>query len=90
VAKKNIKFPQKEVLRKMTKMVPKEGAETKHQSVSKYIGGTCRQFQRACILGGKVAKLVIDPISGMNVISEEAVQKLQLEKKRHLTPCQLE
>jgi hypothetical protein len=52
--------------------VPKEGAEIKHQSVSRYIGGTCRQFQHTCTLGGNVAKLVIDPMSGMNVVSEEA------------------
>ena len=74
----------------MAKMVPKEGAKIKHQSVSRYIGGTCQQFQRTCILGGKVAKLVIDPMSGMNVVSEEAVWKLGLETKRHPTPYQLE
>jgi hypothetical protein len=74
----------------MAEMVPKEGAEIKHQSVSQYIGGTCRQFQRTCILGGKVVKLVIDPRSGMNVISEEAVWKLRQETKRHPAPYQLE
>jgi hypothetical protein len=41
-------------------------------------------------LGGKVAKLVIDPMSGMNVVSEEVVWKLGLETKRHPTPYQLE
>jgi hypothetical protein len=35
------KIPQKKVLRKMAKMVPKEGAEIKHKSVSRYVGGTC-------------------------------------------------
>ena len=79
VTAKNRKFPQKKVPRKkMAEMVPKERAEIKHQLVSRYIGGTCRQFQRTCILGGKVAKLVIDPRSSMNVISEEAVWKLGL------------
>jgi Ca2+-binding EF-hand superfamily protein len=87
---KNKKIPQKEVPRKMAKMVPKEGAEIKHQSVSRYIGGTCQQFQCTCILGGKVAKLIIDPRSGMNIVSEEAVRKLGLETKRHPTPYQLE
>jgi hypothetical protein len=86
----NRKFPQKEVPKKMVKMVPKERVEIKHQSVSRYIRGTCRQFQRTCILGGKVAKLVIDPMSGMNVVTEEAVRKLGLETKKHLTPYQLE
>jgi hypothetical protein len=91
VAEKNKKkIPQKEVPRKMAKMVPKEGAEIKHQSVSRYIGGTCQQFQRTCILGGKVAKLIIDPRSGMNIVLEEAVRKLGLETKRHPTPYQLE
>jgi hypothetical protein len=90
VAKKNKKFPQKEVPRKMAKMVPKEGAEINHQSVSRYIGGTCQQFQRTCILGGKVAKLIIYPRSGMNIILEEAVRMLGLETKRHPTPYQLE
>jgi hypothetical protein len=74
----------------MAKMVPKEGAEIKHQSVSRYIGSTCQQFQRTCILGGKVAKLIIDPRSGMNIVSEEVVRKLGLETKRHLIPYQLE
>jgi hypothetical protein len=37
-----------------------------------------------------VAKLVIDPMSGMNVVSEEEVWKLGLETKRHPTPYQLE
>jgi hypothetical protein len=41
-------------------------------------------------LGGKVAKLIIDPRSGMNIVSEEAVRKLGLETKRHPTPYQLE
>jgi hypothetical protein len=90
VAEKNKKIPQKEVPRKMTKMVPKEGAKIKHQSVSSYVGGTCRQFRRTCLLGGKVAKLVIDPISSVNIISEEAVRKLGLETKRHPNPYQLE
>jgi hypothetical protein len=36
-----------------------------------------------------VAKLVINPRSGMNVVLEEAVWKLGLETKRHLTPYQL-
>jgi hypothetical protein len=74
----------------MAKMVPKEGVEIKHQSVSRYIGGTCQQFQRTCILGGKVAKLIIDPRSGMNIVSEEAVRKLGLETKSHPSPYQLE
>jgi hypothetical protein len=90
VAEKNKNIPPKEVPRKMAKMVPKEGAEIKHQSVSRYIGGTCQQFQRTCILGGKVAKLIIDPRSGMNIISEEAVRKLGLETKSHPSPYQLE
>jgi hypothetical protein len=90
VVEKNKNIPQKEVPRKMAKMVPKEGAEIKHQSVSRYIGGTCQQFQRTCILGGKVAKLIINPRSCMNIISEEAVRKLGLETKRHPTPYQLE
>jgi Ca2+-binding EF-hand superfamily protein len=91
VAEKNNKnIPPKEVPRKMAKMVPKEGAEIKHQSVSRYIGGTCQQFQRTCILGGKVAKLIIDPRSGMNIVSEEAVRKLGLETKSHPSPYQLE
>ena len=84
------KIPQKEVPRKMAKMVAKEGVEIKHQSVSRYVGGTCRQFQRTCILGGKEAKLVIDPMSGVNVVLEEVVRKLGLETKRHLNPYQLE
>jgi hypothetical protein len=37
VAKKNKNIPPKEVPRKMAKMVPVEGAEIKHQSVSRYI-----------------------------------------------------
>jgi hypothetical protein len=90
VAEKNKNIPPKEVPRKMAKMVPKEGAEIKHQSVSRYIGGTCQQFQRTCILGGKVAKLIIDPRSGMNIVSEEAVRKLGLETKSHPSPYQLE
>jgi hypothetical protein len=90
VTEKNKNIPQKEVPRRMAKMVPKEGAEIKHQSVSRYIGGTCQQFQRTCILGGKVAKLIIDPRSGMNIVSEEAVRKLGLKTKRHPTPYQLE
>jgi hypothetical protein len=90
VAEKNKNIPQKEVPRKMAQMVPKEGVEIKHQSVSRYIRGTCQQFQRTCILGGKVAKLIIDPRSGMNIVSEEAVRKLGLETKRHPTPYQLE
>jgi hypothetical protein len=90
VVEKNKNIPPKEVPRKMAKMVPKEGAEIKHQSVSRYIGGTCQQFQRTCILGGKVAKLIIDPRSGMNIVSEEAVRKLGLETKRRPTPYQLE
>jgi hypothetical protein len=90
VVEKNKNIPQKEEPRKMAKMVPKEGAEIKHQSMSRYIGGTCQQFQRACILGGKVTKLIIDPRSGMNIVSEEAVRKLGLETKRHPTPYQLE
>jgi hypothetical protein len=44
VAEKNKNIPPKEVPRKMAKMVPKEGAEIKHQSVSRYIGGTCNNF----------------------------------------------
>jgi hypothetical protein len=90
VTEKNKNIPQKEVPRKMAKMVPKERAEIKHQSVSRYIAGTCQQFQRTCILGGKVAKLIIDPTSGMNIVSEEAVRKLGLKTKRHPTPYQLE
>jgi hypothetical protein len=90
VAEKNKNIPPKEVPRKMAKMVPKEGAEIKHQSMSRYIGGTCQQFQRTCILGGKVAKLIIDPRSGMNIISEEAVRKLGLKTKSHPSPYQLE
>jgi hypothetical protein len=88
--KKNKKIPKKEVSRKMAKMVPKEGAEIKHKSVSKYVGGTCRQFRCTCILGGKVAKLVIDPMSGVNVVSKEAIWKLGLGTKMHLNPNQLE
>jgi hypothetical protein len=84
------KNPQKKVPRKVAKMVPKEGAEIKHKLVSKYVGGTCRQFRRTCILGGKVAKLVIDPMSGMNIVSKEAVWKLGLETKRHPNSYQLE
>jgi hypothetical protein len=84
VVEKNKNIPQKEIPRKMAKMVPK------HQSVSRYIGGTCQQFQCTCILGGKVAKLIIDPRSGVNIISEEAVRKLGLETKTHPTPNQLE
>jgi hypothetical protein len=90
VAEKNKNISQKEVPRKMAKMVPKEGVEIKHQSVSRYIEGTCQQFQHTCILGGKVAKLIINPRSGMNIISEEVVRKLGLETKRHPTPYQLE
>jgi hypothetical protein len=90
VAEKNKNIPPKEVPRKMAKMVPKEEAEIKHQSVSRYIGGTCQQFQRTCNLGGKVAKLIIDPKSGMNIVSEEAVRKLGLETKNHHSPYQLE
>jgi hypothetical protein len=41
-------------------------------------------------LGGKVANLVIDPMSGINVISEEVVRKLGLETKRHPNSYQLE
>ena len=90
VAEKNKKRTQKEVPRKMVKMVPKEGADIKHKLMSKYVGGTCRQFRFTCILGGKVAKLVIDPMSGMNVIAEETVRKLGLETKGHSNPYQLE
>jgi hypothetical protein len=41
-------------------------------------------------LDGKVAKLIIDPRSGMNIILEEAVRKLGLETKTHPSPYQLE
>jgi hypothetical protein len=33
-----------------------------------------------------VAKHIINPRSGMNIVSEEAVRKLGLETKRHPTP----
>ena len=88
--KKIKKIPQKEVPRKIGKIVPKEGAEIKHQLVSRYVGSTCRQFRHTCILGGKVAKLVIDPMSGVNIVSEDAVRKLGLDTQRHRNPYQLE
>jgi hypothetical protein len=44
VVGKNRKFSQKEIPKKMAEMVPKEGAEIKHQLVSRYIGGICRPF----------------------------------------------
>ena len=83
MAEKNRNFSQKEVPRKMTEMVPKERAEIKRHSVSQYIKGSCRQFQTICTIGGKGAKLIIDPRSHENIVSEEAVRKLGLETKRH-------
>jgi hypothetical protein len=47
-------------------------------------------FDVLALLDGKVAKLIIDPMSGMNIVSEEAVRKLGLETKRHPSPYQLE
>jgi hypothetical protein len=87
---KNRKFPQKEVPRKTTEMVPKEEAEIKCHLVCRYIKRTCRKFQTTCTVGGKVAKLVIDQRSCESVVSEEAVRKLELQTKRHPTPHLLE
>jgi hypothetical protein len=88
--KQNRKFSLKEIPRKMAEMVPKKGMEIKCHLVSRYMGSTCRQFHTTCTMGGKVAKLVIDQRSCMNVVSEEAARKLGLETKRQLTPYQLE
>jgi hypothetical protein len=44
VAEKNKNIPQKEVPRKMAKMVPKEGAEIKHQSMSQYVEVCANNF----------------------------------------------
>ena len=74
----------------MAEMVPKEGAEIKHHSVSQYIKGTCRQFQTICTTGGKGGKLIIDPRSYENIVSEETVHKLGFETKRHHSPYRLE
>jgi hypothetical protein len=70
--------------------VPKKGAEFKCHSVSQYIKGTCPQFQTICITRGKGTKLIIDPRSCENIVSEEAVHKLGLETKKHPTPYRLE
>jgi hypothetical protein len=88
--RKKRKFSHKEIPRKMAEMVTKEGAEIKRHSVSQYIKGMCRQFQIMCTTGGKGAKLIIDPRSHENMVSEEAVHKLGLETKRHFAPYQLE
>jgi hypothetical protein len=74
VVGKNRKFPHKKVPRKMAEIVPKEGAEIKHHSISQYIKDTCRQFQTICTTGGKGAKLIIDPRSHENIVLE-ALQK---------------
>jgi hypothetical protein len=47
-------------------------------------------FPSTCTMGGKVYKLVIDLGSYENVVSEEAVQKLSLEKEKHPSPYWLE
>ncbi|XP_059455706.1 uncharacterized protein LOC132185910 [Corylus avellana] len=86
----NLDIRKEKIENSYKKKVSREMAEVKHQSVSRYIGGTYRQFQTTCTIGGKVAKLVIDPRSGMNLVSEEAVQKLGLEIERHPTPYRLE
>ena len=37
-----------------------------------------------------MAKFVVDPMSGVNIVSKEAVWKLGLEIQRHPNPYQLE
>ena len=46
-------------------------------------------FQSTCTIGGKVCRLVIDPGSCENVISDEAVVKLSLETHQHPHPYKL-
>ncbi|KAK0582387.1 hypothetical protein LWI29_025033 [Acer saccharum] len=46
-------------------------------------------FQTTCTIGGKVCRLVIDSGSCKNVISEEAVAKLNLKTEPHQNPYKL-
>jgi hypothetical protein len=64
--------------------------EPKYQSVSRCNRGTCRQFQTTCTMRGKVVKLVMDPRSCNNVVSNEAVRKLGLNTMRYPTSYRLE
>jgi hypothetical protein len=90
VVGKNRKFSHKEIPKKMAEMVPKEGRRSSINWCLDTLEVCADNFRRTCILDGKVAKLIIDPRSGMNIVSEEVVRKLGLETKRHLTPYQLE
>ncbi|KAH9670836.1 Endonuclease [Citrus sinensis] len=46
-------------------------------------------FQTTCTIGGKVCRIVIDSGSCENVISEEAITKLNLKTEPHQTPYKL-
>ncbi|KAH9653391.1 Endonuclease [Citrus sinensis] len=46
-------------------------------------------FQTTCTIGGKVCRMVIDSGSCENVISEEAITKLNLKTEPHQTPYKL-
>ncbi|KAH9681591.1 Endonuclease [Citrus sinensis] len=46
-------------------------------------------FQTTCTIGGKVCSMVIDSSSCENVISEEAITKLNLKTEPHQTPYKL-
>ncbi|KAH9726539.1 Endonuclease [Citrus sinensis] len=46
-------------------------------------------FQTTCTIGGKVCRMVIDSGSCKNVISEEAITKLNLKTEPHQTPYKL-
>ncbi|TNV97344.1 hypothetical protein C5H24_12795, partial [Xylella fastidiosa] len=46
-------------------------------------------FQSTCTIGGKVCRYVIDSGSCENVVSEEAVQKLNLKTEAHPNPYKL-
>ncbi|KAH9679211.1 hypothetical protein KPL71_026032 [Citrus sinensis] len=46
-------------------------------------------FQTTCTIGGKVCRMVIDSGNWENVISEEAVTKLNLKTEPHQTPYKL-
>jgi len=46
-------------------------------------------FHTTCTVANKVCKMIIDSGSYENVVSEEAVQKLQLKTDRYPKPCKL-
>lgn len=46
-------------------------------------------FQTTCTIGGKVCRIIIDSGSCENVISKEAIMKLNLKTKPHQTPYKL-